>query len=188
MNQIFDFEKIERALQHLSADIAAAEFHGTLCGILCTGSGKLDEWFMKSFPPADASDVLSQEAAKELIAVCQESTRQLNDPNCDFHLLLPDDESDLNVRLEALGEWCQGFLIGLAQAGISDYDKLPEEAGEICQDLLEIAQASNYALESDDEDEASYTDLEEYVRVGVLLINEELQPQKQAPKSPPTLH
>lgn len=188
MTQPFDFEKIEQSLYRLGADIAAAEFHGTLCGILCSASGKVDEWFMKSFPPADASDALAQEAAQALVSLYQETMRQLNDPTCDFHLLLPDDESSMEQRTEALGEWCQGFLIGLGTVGITDYSTLPEEAAEVCQDMIEIARAASYDIDSGEEDEAAFADLEEYVRVGVLLVNEALQPNRQAPGTQPTLH
>lgn len=184
MKQVISFEQIAVALSTLGANIAPAEFHGTLCGILCTGSGQVDEWFMKSFPPADPSDAQAQEAAKQLVALYQETLRQLNDPEFDFRLLLPDDDVVLSERTESLGEWCQGFLMGLGHAGIREYDKLPGESAEICQDLVEIARATSYDLDDEEDDEIAYAELEEYVRVGILLINEELQPNKQTGASP----
>ena len=89
--------------------------------------------------------------------------------------------------MHALGEWCQGFLSGLTLGGISDFDKLGTDAREVVEDLVEIARAgTSYHLEGSEEDEQAYAELMEYLRVGVLLINEELQPLKSAPE--PTHH
>jgi uncharacterized protein YgfB (UPF0149 family) len=102
---------------------------------------------------------------------------QLNDPTCDFHLLLPGDDEAIALRVQALGDWCQGFLTGLALGGIKDLQALPDNVREIANDLLEIARAhSSYDLEEQEEDEQAYAELTEYVRVGVMLINEELHP------------
>ena len=47
---------------------------------------------------------------------------------------------------------------------------------ELIRDLVEIARAGHDVSQEDENDEESYMQLYEYVRMGVLLINEELQP------------
>ncbi|MES0328506.1 MAG: UPF0149 family protein, partial [Gammaproteobacteria bacterium] len=99
------------------------------------------------------------------------------------YMLLPEDDEDLMDRTEALANWCQGFVYGLAAGGISDDTKLPGDAQEILMDFVEISRAG-YNIGDDDvievsetteEDELAFVEVVEYVRTGVLLINEELQ-------------
>jgi uncharacterized protein YgfB (UPF0149 family) len=91
-----------------------------------------------------------------------------------FQLLLPDDTAGLGARIEALASWCQGFLLGISHGGVSDIQALPGELPEIVEDFLNIARAENFELENEEEDEAAYMELLEYVRVGVQLFWEEL--------------
>jgi len=59
---------------------------------------------------------------------------------------------------------------------------LPEDTAELMKDMIEISRAGQDVddagiEESDDnDDELAYMEIEEYVRMGVLLIYEELQP------------
>ena len=95
-------------------------------------------------------------------------------------LLLPDDNEALPVRLEALGQWCEGFYLGLGVAGLSDLDKLPEDSREIVQDMIDIAQIEVDTGDTSEEDEVAFEEVAEYLRVGALLIHEELSTPKQA--------
>ncbi|MCK4709578.1 MAG: UPF0149 family protein, partial [Gammaproteobacteria bacterium] len=55
--------------------------------------------------------------------------------------------------------------------------KLPTDTAELMRDFIDISQAvfDDEEMESSEDD---YMQLVEFVRVGVLLINEELQPMK----------
>ena len=55
----------------------------------------------------------------------EESTGVLSRAEMEFEPLLPDDETDLAARVEALGAWCQGFLYGFGAAGTAAHAKLP---------------------------------------------------------------
>ena len=74
-----------------------------------------------------------------------------------------------------LGEWCQGFLYGLGSGPLSDATKLPGEVGEIVRDLSEITRVGVDGGESLESNEVAYTELVEFVRVGVQLVFEELE-------------
>ncbi|WP_455207162.1 UPF0149 family protein [Kaarinaea lacus] len=182
-NNVFDCDEIESALQALEADITASEIHGTLCGMLCaTVDTQATSWFQSLIPASAANDLLAKEAREKLVLLYNETRRQLNDPTCDFQLLLPDAQTDLNTRTLGLGDWCQGFVMGLMMGGLKDFRKLPENSAEAAQDLVEISRiGSKYESEGDEEDAVALEELIEYVRVGVLLINEELHPSRAAP-------
>jgi len=177
-----DYLILNNALHKLDTEITPSEVHGTLCGLLCANSNAGAEvWQQALWPNQPSGDLLSAEAREIFKQTHGITRRQLNDSTCEFQMLLPDDDDGLDARVNALGDWCQGFLIGLSLGGITDFGLLPEDAREITKDLLEIARAgSSYELEGSEEDENAYAELVEYLRVGVLLINEELQPT-QAP-------
>jgi uncharacterized protein YgfB (UPF0149 family) len=89
-------------------------------------------------------------------------------------LLLPDDEANMSVRAESLGFWCQGFLTGLGLAGLSTVSGLPDEVQDFLSDISHIARVGFDGDNPDEEDEVAYTDIVEYLRMGVMLINQEL--------------
>ncbi len=170
--------EIAKALSRLNSEMMPAELHGTLCGIVCAGdSAESEDWLEQLFPAYDRNDLLHEEAMFSLLPLQTQCVQQLNDSNFSFQLILPSDEEAMEARIQALGDWCQGFLTGLAMGGLKRMDDIPDEAGEFAQDLVEIARAgTSYDLDDEEEDENALAELIEYVRVGVLLVYEELQP------------
>jgi len=184
-NLSLDCDQIESALQLLEADINASEIHGTLCALLCADSANTGQmWFENLVPAAESLADQESEATQTLNQLCEETRLNLNDPTCEFELLLPADQEDIQTRTTALADWCQGFIMGLMMCGLKDFHKLPENSAEVSQDIMEISRAgSSYNLEESTEDENALEELIEYVRVGVLLINEELNPERKPANS-----
>ncbi len=178
-----DYLILTSALKKLGTEVTPSEVHGTLTGLLCANTGADPEvWQQALWPNQPRGDLLAAEAREVFNQTHEVTRRQLNDPGCEFKMILPDDDGSIDQRVHALGDWCQGYLIGLSLGGISDFASLPEDAREITKDMLEIARAgTSYDLEGSEEDENAYAELMEYLRVGVLLINEELQPTQAAP-------
>lgn len=181
---------VDAALRRLDAEMSVAECHGVLTGWLCAANGLTrEQWLGHVAPELSAGDVLAQEAAATLEGLRQAVVAQLNDTLLDFQPLLPTDEQPLAERVEALGEWCQGFLLGMSLGGLKDVAKMPGDSGEALHDLVQLSRAASYDVGEDEEDEDAYTELLEYVRTAVLLVNEELNPTRAAPRmDPTTLH
>ena len=99
----------------------------------------------------------------------------------ELELLLPADEQPIDVRTAALAQWCQGFLYGLGAGSVADASDLPGDVGEIVRDLGEISRAGVDATQDEESNEAAYTELVEFVRVGVQLLFEELAALRQPP-------
>jgi hypothetical protein len=91
-------------------------------------------------------------------------------------LLLPADDELLSSRTEALSQWCAGFLFGLALGGFREEVAMPDNVSEVMKDFSEISRAGFTSDATDEADEAAYMEIVEYVRMGVLLLYEELQP------------
>ncbi len=182
-------ERVNRALERVRREIDAMECHGLVAGMLCARAD-LDEKGWLAYIAADQppGDVLASEARDVLAALYAETVRQLASAVLDFQPLLPGEEADLEERVLGLGEWVQGFLLGLAEGGLKELDKLPEDSAEIIRDFAQIANAGGTEFEEGEEDEEAFTQLLEYVRTGVLLVNEELNPTKAPPRGDATLH
>jgi len=180
------FDDLDETLRRAGAACDAAETHGTVCGVLCAGMEGNDTWLTHVLDQASGSAEAQQACRRALMALRDEAHALLRSGTLEFSPLLPDDETGLADRTDALGEWCQGFLYGMGLAGTKlDVEELSDETGEVLRDMGQIAQAG---FEGEDS-EAAYAEIVEYVKVGVQLLYEELQPAIVATVPPSdTLH
>ena len=182
-----DISQLEGLLFDMDAVLGAVESHGALCGMLCAqGSTDASQWMLQVLGEHEESSQALQQAGKMLLEIHQLSVEQMNDSDVEFELMLPDDEESLEARVEALGTWCQGFVYGLAAGGVKEDTDLPEDSKELIKDILEISRAGfaaddeaeldDQSEDDNEEDEIAFMEVTEYVRMGTLLIYEELQP------------
>jgi yecA family protein len=171
---ILSYQDIQDIVLDSDTAGSAAEIHGVLAGLLCiNGSVACETWLENALGGAK-DDLVATE--RQLLGDLYETTRQqLKEFDFSFQLLLPDDDSSLSERAEALGEWCEGFLLGIGyQARGADW---PGDSGEILSDFVEISRLSSDV--SGEADEVAYTELLEYVRVCVQVVRTEYQQQQQ---------
>ena len=172
-----DFYSLQQALSQAEAEMVAAEAHGVLCGMVCAaGKVTLESWLNQVFESLDLESANVRNACQLLAGLHENTQEQLNDTEVMFELLLSDDDTELAQRTEALAEWCHGFVFGLAVGGLKRETVLPADTAELIADIVAISRAGLDPDQGDDTDEDAYMQLCEYVRMGVLLIIEELQP------------
>ena len=183
MSRFPEILELEELLYRIDASMGAAEAHGALCGMLCArGTVELSEWVDHVVGEQEQGSDLLHDVVHKLSELHQTTLEMINDATGDFKLLLPDDDDSLPERVEAIAAWCQGFIYGLAAGGIQQDSELPEDAEELLKDMVEISRAGHDVDDggdeaaNEDEDEVALMEIEEYVRMGVLLIYEELQP------------
>ena len=181
--------RVDSALEQVETEMKAEECHGTLAGLFCA-RGELTsvEWLEYIAHALDPNNLLAKEALDTFRALHEQTRKELNDSMLDFHPLVQGDGASVEESIESLGEWCQGFLLGISAGGLTELDKMPGDSAEVLRDLVEIARAGSYELDGDEEDESSFNELLEYVRTGVLLINEEMHPTKAPPRTDVTVH
>jgi uncharacterized protein YgfB (UPF0149 family) len=180
-----DYNHIQQLLlaQHSLAE--AAEAHGTLAGCLCGASAfRFEDWLREILPEGQAGP----EALATLQELYAATAGALLQPDMEFELLLPEDDQAIAVRTAALAQWCQGFLYGLGAGAIPDASTLPGEVGEIVRDFVEISRASVDARQDEEANESAYSELVEFVRVGVQLLFEELAGARRPLPAPAPLH
>jgi len=170
------YYELEEKLDSAAAASGAAEAHGVLCGIICTG-GKVsrESWLDHLLGEGNTLSAAAQGCSELLEGLQAEILRQFNDDLLRFALLLPGDDASLLQRTQALSGWCAGYLYGLALGGMREDAVFPGDLGEVIKDFYEISNADFVADPTDEENEAAYMEIMEYVRMSVLLMHEELQ-------------
>jgi len=176
--QPLDYGEIQNALRQARAVAEAAEAHGTLAGCLCaTVQYRFEDWLAEILPEGRAAP----DATAALREVFQSTAEALSEAELSFTPLLPRDAEPIDDRAAALGQWCQGFLYGLGTSSLNDASQLPGEVGEIVRDLSEISRVGVDSGDSEESNEGAYAELVEFVRVGVQLLFDELEPLRTPP-------
>ena len=182
-----DFNDIAEGFVLANLPGSPSELHGMLCGRI--SGGKLcdeDELVGLTAELLDEERERVEDMGDMLPDLYEFTRQQICQDGFDFKPILPEDELELNQRLEALGDWCQGYLFGLGNSGVSGETDLAEDIADALRDLAAISQIGMLEEEEDEEDEVSYTELVEYVRVAVLLVYAELGAERS--QTPRTLH
>ena len=177
-----------QALARARAELGAAECHGLLCGMLCGVDEQAPQrWLEEVLGPGQRLAKARDECRDELLRVLTDTVRTLCSGQCNFVPLLPDEDAGLGVRSEALADWCSGFLYGIGSAGDDIQARLSKDALEVLSDFSEVTRLRTDAEESESS-EADYSEIVEYMRVGVMLIFEELRGRPQPGDNVHRLH
>lgn len=157
---------VEEAIARHSLALSPAELHGALSGWFAGGGADTPDWLGQVMADAALPQI---PAGSPLDTLRAASLAQLGDRGFAFELLLPEGDASLGERSGALFDWCRGFLgaFGLA-AGANP--PLSEEGTEALHDLAGLATATAQD-DGDEEDEDALAEIEEFVRVAVLLLH-----------------
>ena len=185
MSQPINYELAKDAFQKLNTDDTVSSAHGLLCGFYCVQQDiSLDDWLNEVLVSIDLNNLLEKESRQVLAEIFNNTSDQLADPTLNFWPVIADDMCTLREQANTLVEWCQGFLVGL---GLSSVETSDEEVLEMIKDISEISQLDADLVDTEDNAQDFY-EIVEFVRMGVLFIQETLQPSKQDFISPDLLH
>ncbi len=161
-----------------------AELHGMLCGRLCGGQQLTPAGLLgAACETLQIDKTLAQPLMHSLVALNTLILNELRDSEFIFQPLLPDDDETLDIRTRSLAAWCQGFLTGLGLSGLAGETQLSADTSDALRDLAAIAQADHNPDENE-ENEASFFELAEYVRMAVLLVYADVAQPAAATESP----
>lgn len=162
-----DYAALADSLQTAGIGTSAAEAHGIITAALCAPRPPDWQRLLLGGDPAAVSPSLRS----QLGLLYEQTAQQLVGIEFDFAPLLP--ATTLAEQVEALADWCSGFVLVMHGAGIDDA-QLPGEAGEFMRDAHEIAEAQLDDDETEETQQREYAEILEYLRVGVQLVYEEL--------------
>jgi len=166
-----DFDQLDDLLQRLGALQTACELHGFLTGQLAGGKRlSRGEWLRTATEQADLSQNPDEVEGDVLLTTYQHTLAELTRSDMGFQLMLPDDDCVLADRVDGLGQWCQGFLLGIGLAGVdADSAEKGDELAETLRDLATIAQIGGDD-EGNEDGENDFFAISEYVRMAVIDI------------------
>jgi uncharacterized protein YgfB (UPF0149 family) len=160
---------IDTVLGQYDAELSAAEAHGMASGLLAvnpnfSGEQWLSELLRDTVPLANEHHV-------EFIGLFEDTQDVLINDEFEFDLFLPDeDEASLIERIEALRQWCKGFLLGVGFANTTT--KFSQQTQEILKDVAEITKLDTDIELDDEEAENDFMELTEYLRAAVLALRD----------------
>ena len=129
------------------AELSAAEAHGMATGMLCVNEqAESASWLAELL---HNSDSVIDENKYVLVRLFEETRRLLASEEFEFDLFLPEDDTSLVEMVEALKNWCRGFLYGVGSGGsASNWSK---DAREILKDIAEFTKLDANAEGEEDE-------------------------------------
>lgn len=172
-----EYGELDIALTLAEVPATPAEAHGVICGVICGTplGGDNTAWLPVLLANSTGADDENARDLTTLLTVLHtQSLNQLLEGNMRFHPLLPDDSESLGRRLEAVADWCSGFLTGLVAAGAGEISRLPADAAEVARDFMRISEVS-LDEEPGEDGEQDLMQVEEYIRAGVQIFYDELQ-------------
>ena len=172
---VIDHNELDAALRRCGSTWNAGQAHGLLCSRLAlAGAEGASRWLAQLLADTDPGNEFCQECKTLLEVLCTATWQQLSERQSDFVLLLPDDGDPAQMRAEAMGQWCEGFLHGLVSEKHGEELRArlaSDPLSDIIKDLLEITRAT---AEDDGDSENAWSELVEYLRVAAQLTYEEL--------------
>lgn len=166
-----DYDDVNLALMHAAVDMTAAELHGVLTALVCMQDGEVDD-VLKEILPTDLGKHERQTIKDASNEIYQVSGALLEDENFIYDLLLPTDDVELSQRLQAIAQWCDGFLL-MIEHNLEQFTI--KESPEITEAIQAVRDIANIDPEDDQSDdvEGDYFQLVEFLRMSVILIYED---------------
>ncbi len=174
-NHQLEYLNLVELVDHYNLDVSAAELHGLITGSVCTARlNSVEDNWVKLLTPYDPLDDHQLEHLNDSLKVVYSLTSNaLEGDGFAFTPVLPDEDASSDFRTGELAAWCRGFV--LVYQHHPQTDNLSEDSQEAYEDLTEIA----YAELGDGEDEEhaqALAELEEYIRISVQMIFDDLNP------------
>ena len=163
------YAPIDEALGAGDLPGGAAALHGLLAALVCCGTTA--DTLQDDVRPFDLPESASAILIEGLFARIE---RELIGDEYEFSLLLPDEDQDFPERLAALAHWCRGFVLGLRELPEQPLSSESQEAIGDFQRITELAEDDPPPPDEREAAEVQMYEVQEYVRIGVMLIHAEL--------------
>lgn len=202
---------LAQILRQIDSPVSAAYLHGLWCGRIVAGESasiaisELDSSSSQSFSTLDSEQLVETDWWRHTQAVL-DSDNQVDGPYIkalgliygyaeealasdalDFELWLVTDADSLQLRLEDLADWTQGFLEGFAAILGERMLDIGDDAKELIEDLVAIGELDPEDETSEDtasSAEFEFLQIEEFVKTAVLHFWHDLRIADRQPEQP----
>ncbi|MGM0540881.1 MAG: UPF0149 family protein [Pseudomonadota bacterium] len=187
-----DFDQVKEVVTPHSELESPAFIQGMLIGLLC-GDNDIQEavWIKKLIEEANIKSV-KESFLRVLHDLYQETNKGMNGSGFELELCLPDDNEALVYRAMMVGQLCEGILYGLGLIGcLSDAEnEIAPDVRELVNDFSDIASIDiedlGKSVAEGDTEESDLMQLVEFVKIGILTMNESLNPANAQPIAMPS--
>lgn len=177
-----EFDQIKELIAPYPELESPSFIQGILIGLLC-GDNDIEEavWMKKLIEEAQIKSV-KESFLKGLHELFLETNKGLNGSGFELNLCLPNDDEPVTYRALMVGQLCEGVLYGLGLIGcLQDAEnEIDGDVRELVADFSDIAsidvEGLGQAIDSGEAEESDLMHLVEFVKVGVLTLNESLNP------------
>ena len=146
-----------------------SELHGIVTGWMCAGSTWPDSHKSTVLEDWLEGEILTKELDDLILELVGTTFEGLKDIELGFHLMIPAENVEINLRRRAISQWCAGFLAGFGMTGRFQETELKDEIAEVLRDLARIA-SQDEEIPDDEENEVDLVEIVEYVRMSALLV------------------
>lgn len=174
------YRELHHALEGDNSPLDPAELHGVLSGLICLAETvSVQAWLSQSYGGKKHLPSFDSATFSLLEDLHRDVMEDLRGDAFAFDLYMDEPHAPLEERTAQLAHWCSGFLAAL---GHTSAEHWPPEIEEFLTDLTEIARAAHDAEAEGSEDD--WVQLNEYCRVGAMLVFETLKPARDAATRP----
>lgn len=180
------YDQLQAALDLADLDMRASEVHGMVCGEICR---QLRLGRDPDYPALLGVSADTEGAEGNVLRIAidlADQSRRALDAGMEFDLLIPGEHEPIDERTGSLADWARGFALALLRGDELRLADLDDNSAEVVRDLMKISEAQ--PGEETEEDERALAEIEEYMRVGVQLVFEELHPEEQSPAADRSVH
>ncbi len=170
-NRAFSYDEFQNLLDNNQYLVTGAELQGLLMGFYAAGLNLDDQsWKSQLLKQLSKTEPVPFVLTEQLDRINNEIREMITGNLIGLELLIPDEESTTVARGEALGYWCQGFLLGYQQLSENNEEK-DEDIIDALDDLEEISNIDLDSIGNSEEDEKMLFEITEHIRVAALLIH-----------------
>lgn len=181
------FSTFQAVLTSNGVTAHAAEIHGTLTGLVCSGLAFESNDYLPMLNDCfNNTEPFPEEVKRHIKDLYSNIWQNILDDSFSFQLLLPDDDDSMMERSHALSAWVQGFNLGFGLQH-TNMPTTSEDVKEVINDFGEIANLAD-EIDENETSEQAYFEIAEYVRISTLLIFSELGEIPVDSSKPATLH
>jgi uncharacterized protein len=182
------FDELAHSMRVEGFEESPSELHGILAGRIAGGERLPPEGIGSALVECLAIEQeLVDNARDDLIKLYASIIKSFEDDSFGFQPLLPGDDMALADRVRALSEWCESFLSGLGEASGQSSLSYSQEAVDTIRDMAAIAQVGYEDEDGEEDDEADFAELMEYVRMAAIMLFTEFNFSSSA-ATPGTIH
>lgn len=178
MDSKLDFQLVNEHFKQFSQLESAAFVQGMLVGQQASTPDLTEAVWIKTLIDEGGIGSIKESFLLVLHQIYEQTINALESTQLDFELLIPEGEKiHADEKLYFLSDWCEGFLYGV---GLGKLENPSKEVAEILSDFAEISMVETPQItpENQQQIEEDLFELLEFVRVGAVLVFDELKPTK----------